>query len=83
MRKIAGIFWAVVGIGTVLGFGVLIWFLCRPGYSIPETLLFVVGAYALLGFCCYALSFPGACAIPVKWDITTTGRVNNRFFFRD
>lgn len=67
MSKI-DIFWNVVGIGTILGFGVFVWFLARPGFSILETIGLVVVGYAVVAFYVAWGSLPGAFAVPVKWD---------------
>jgi len=58
---------AVFGM-IIAGMGWFVWSLCRPGLSVPVSLMVVAGAYALGGLIAYVGSMPGVGCIPVKFD---------------
>ncbi len=49
-----------------LGFGVLIWWLCRPSMTIKETAITIVVSYVVFLCACVIAGTPGVGAIPVK-----------------
>lgn len=65
MSKFAIFFWSTVLVGTLVGIGVFVWVLCRPGFSVLETLAFEVGAYGLI-IAFIVLGDKGFGAIPVR-----------------
>ena len=67
MRRVSlyNLFWGSVLYGTFFGWGGFIWWLCRPGFSIKETLIMEVVAYAVVGFFCLGLA-NGVGTVPVR-----------------
>jgi hypothetical protein len=52
--------------GTIIGFTWLIWSICRPWYSAPITVLWVIGSYGACFIFYKVASIPGFGCIPVK-----------------